>query len=209
MIIQAVRDAGLEDNTVFVFTSDNGPTFQAEFFNSAAGFRGQKGSLYEGGIHEPCIVAWKGHIAPGSTNGRVCGFEDWLPTFLELAGGKETTPKEIDGVSFAPTLLGQSQPERPFLYREFPAQGGQQSLRIGDWKGIRMNMLPGTGKAKAKQKAGAAPNMKIELYDLKTDPHETKDVAETHPDIVAKIEKLMREQHTPNPDFPFPAIDNL
>jgi arylsulfatase A-like enzyme len=208
-IIQAVREAGLEDNTIFVFTSDNGPTFEANFFNSAAGFRGQKGSLYEGGIHEPCIVAWKGHIAPGSTHNRVCGFEDWLPTFVELAGGKETTPKEIDGISFAPTLLGQSQPERPFLYREFPAQGGQQSLRIGDWKGIRMNMLPGTGKAKAKQKAGAAPNMKIELYDLKSDPHETKDVADAHPEIVAKIEKLMREQHTPNSDFPFPAIDNL
>src|SRR5207249_6323966 len=110
-IIEAVREAGLEEQTIFIFTSDNGPIFDSiagekvDFFNSTGGFRGRKGSLYEAGIHEPTIVAWKGHIAPGATTDRVVGFEDWLPTLVELAGGKDRTPKSIDGISFAPTLL--------------------------------------------------------------------------------------------------------
>jgi arylsulfatase A len=214
-IISAIREDGLEDNTIFVFTSDNGPVFDTlsgesvDFFNSTGGFRGRKGSLYEAGIHEPTIVSWKGHIAAGTTTDRVCGFEDWIPTLLELVGAKDSTPNDIDGLSFAPTLLGQTQPPRPFLYREFPASGGQHSVRIGDWKGIRQNMLPGMGKAKAKAKppADAPPNMHVQLYNLKSDPHETTDVSAQHPEIVAQIEKLMREQHTPNPDFPFPALD--
>jgi arylsulfatase A len=214
-IIGAVREAGLIDNTIFVFTSDNGPVFDSlsgesvDFFNSTGGFRGRKGNLYEAGIHEPTIVAWKGHIAAGSTSDRVCGFEDWLPTLLELAGVKDMTPKDIDGISFAPTLLGQTQPPRPFLYREFPASGGQQCVRIGDWKGIRQGMMPESGKAKnkAKAQAAAAPNMHVQLYNLRSDPHETTDVSAQNPEVVAQIEKLMREQHTPNPDFPFPALD--
>src|SRR5262245_56209969 len=213
-IVAAIREAGLFDNTIFVFTSDNGPVFDSlagergDFFNSTGGFRGRKGSLYEAGIHEPTIVAWKGHIAPGTETGRVCGFEDWIPTLLELAGAKDSTPKEIDGISFAPTLLGQSQPPRPFLYREFAPGGGQQSVRIGDWKGIRQNMLPATAKkVKAKTVGSGTPNMAVQLYDLKTDPHETTDVSAQHPDVVAQIEKLMREQHTPNPDFPFAVLD--
>jgi arylsulfatase A-like enzyme len=184
-----------------------------DVFNSTRGFRGRKGSLYEAGIREPTIVSWKGHIAAESTTPRVCGFEDWLPTLLELAGAKEKAPMAIDGISFAPTLLGQSQPERPFLYREFPASGGQQSLRISDWKGIRQGLMPGTAKGKKKgaepSKTLAGANLHIELYDLKTDPYETKDVSAANPEIVAKIAKLMKEQHTPSPDFPFPALDSL
>lgn len=224
MLRQAVREAGVEENTIFVFTSDNGPVFDVsvgdskDFFNSTAGFRGRKGSLYEAGIHEPTVVTWPGKIAAGSETRRVCGFEDWLPTLLELAGAKERVPSGIDGISFAPTLLGQSQPERPFLYREFTASGGQQSVRIGDWKGIRQGLMPATAKGKKKggavkgesaAKGGAAPNLRIELYDLKSDPHETKDVAGEHPEIVAKIAQLMKEQHTPSADFPFPALDSL
>jgi arylsulfatase A len=219
MLMKAVREAGLEDRTIFVFTSDNGPVFDVsvgddtDVFNSTRGFRGRKGSLYEAGIREPTIVSWKGHIAAESTTPRVCGFEDWLPTLLELAGAKEKAPMAIDGISFAPTLLGQSQPERPFLYREFPASGGQQSLRISDWKGIRQGLMPGTAKGKKKgaepSKTLAGANLHIELYDLKTDPYETKDVSAANPEIVAKIAKLMKEQHTPSPDFPFPALDSL
>jgi arylsulfatase A-like enzyme len=225
-IIAAIRDAGLIDKTIFVFTSDNGPVFdtlsgeRVDFFNSTGGFRGRKGNLYEAGIHEPTIVAWKGHIAPGSTTDRVCGFEDWLPTLLDLAGAKDSTPSNIDGLSFAPTLLGQTQQPRPFLYREYPAGAGQQSVRIGDWKGIRPNINPGAAKAKAKkgantgektntaEKTTVGPDLQIELYNLKSDPHETTDVSKQHPDIIAQMEKLMRQQHTDNPDFPFPALDN-
>ena len=205
-IASLVKELGLDERTIFVFTSDNGPLYNElggtdePFFNSAGGLRGRKGSLYEGGFREPTVVSWPGHIAAGTSSDRVTGFEDWLPTLLELAGAQEHVPAGLDGLSFAPTLLGQSQPPRPFLYREFPGYGGQQMVRIGDWKGIRQNLLP-------KGKAGQ-PNLHIELYNLQSDPHETTDVSGQHADLVAKIEKLMREQHTPSPEFPLPALDN-
>jgi arylsulfatase A-like enzyme len=213
-IVAAVKEIGRYDNTIFVFTSDNGPLYDKfagtdeEFFNSAGGLRGRKGSLYEGGFREPTVIAWKGHIAAGSVSDRVTGFEDWLPTLLELVGAKEKTPAGLDGISFAPTLAGQSQPERPFLYREFPAYGGQQMVRIGDWKGIRQNLLPQAGK-KAKAKGGGQPNLAIELYNLKTDRNETQNVAAEHPEIVAKMEKLMRDEHVASAEFPFQALDAL
>jgi arylsulfatase A len=215
-IIAAIREVGVFDNTIFIFTSDNGPVFDSlagekiDFFNSTGGFRGRKGNLYEAGIHEPTIVTWKGHIATGTTSDRVVGFEDWIPTLLELVGAKDATPKEIDGISCAPTLLGQSQQPRPFLYREYPAGAGQQSVRIGDWKGIRSSVMAGGAKGKGKKGASdgaAGPNLHVELYDLKADPHETTDVSAQHPEIVGKIEKIMREQHTPNADFPFAGLD--
>jgi arylsulfatase A-like enzyme len=212
MLVAAVREAGLYDNTIFVFTSDNGPLYDqfagtdSEFFNSHGGLRGRKGSLYEGGFREPTIISWKDHVSAGTATDRVTGFEDWLPTLLELAGLKDRAPAQLDGISFAPTVLGQRQEPRPFLYREFPAYGGQQCVRIGDWKGIRQNINPAGGK---KAKPAGPPNLHVELYDLKADPRETTDVSAKHPDIVAKIERLMRDQHTPNPEFPFPALDRL
>jgi arylsulfatase A-like enzyme len=207
---------GLDEHTIFVFTSDNGPLngnhqglagTDCDFFNSNLGRRNGKGSLYEGGILAPCIVRWKGKIEAGSKSDRVTGFEDWLPTLMELAGAPEATPKDIDGISFAPTLLGKSQPERAFLYREFPSYGGQQSVRVGDWKAVRQNLRPAAGKKKGA--AASQPNLTIELYNLKDDPTESKDVAKEHPDVVAKLEAIMREQHTPSKDFPMPALDAL
>ena len=209
-IVALVRELGLEENTLFVFSSDNGPLDHAyqglagtdgRFFNSAGPLRGQKGSLYEGGFRVPTIAYWKGKIPAGTTRERVSGFEDWLPTLLEVAGAKDSIPKEIDGISLAPTLLGQSQPERPFLYREFPASGGQQIVRIGDWKGVRQNLKP-AGKNKL-------PSLTIELYHLKDDIAESKDVAAEHPDVIAQMERLMRDQHTPSAEFPLPALDQL
>ena len=208
-IVSLVRELGLEENTLFVFSSDNGPAYDslggtdADFFNSAGPLRGKKGSLYEGGFREPTIVNWKGKIPAGTSRDRVSGFEDWLPTLLDAAGLKDATPKEVDGISLLPTLRGDSQPERPFLYREFPDYGGQQCVRIGDWKGIRQNLLP-----KGKNKDNP-PVMKIELYNIKEDIAESKDVAADHPEIVAKIERLMREQHVPSVEFPLPALDRL
>ncbi|MGH7959574.1 MAG: arylsulfatase, partial [Opitutaceae bacterium] len=122
-LLALVDDFGLREKTIVVFSSDNGPLFDryggtdAEFFNSHGGLRGRKGSYYEGGFRVPCIVRWTGQIKPGATSERVTGFEDWLPTILELVGARESTPPGIDGISFAPTLLGRTQPERPFLYR--------------------------------------------------------------------------------------------
>ncbi len=201
-----VKELGLDENTIFIFTSDNGPAPQGlggsdtRFFNSNGPLRDEKGSLYEGGIRVPLLVRWKSHIEANTVSERVTGFEDWLPTVLELAGAKKKTPKNIDGISFAPVLFGKKLPERPFLYREFPNYGGQQSVRMGDWKGVRQKLKP---------KNHAAPNLQLELYDLKTDINESKDVAAAHPEIVAAMERLMRAQHTPSKDFPFPALDKL
>ncbi len=209
-MMNLIKELGLDEHTIFVFSSDNGPlngTHQdlagtdCRFFNSAAGLRDGKGTLYEGGIRVPTIVRWTGKVKAASASDRVSGFEDWIPTLLELAGAKSATPKTVDGISMAPTLLGKKQPERPFLYREFAAYGGQQMVRLGDWKLVRQNLLS-AGNAKAKAKPAT-----LELYNLKADISETTNVAAQHPDIVAKLEKVAREQHVNSAEFPFPALD--
>jgi arylsulfatase A-like enzyme len=209
-IMDLVQELGLDERTIFVFSSDNGPLngvhahlagTDCEFFNSAGGLRNGKGTLYEGGIRVPGLVRWKGKITPGTVCDRVTGFEDWLPTLLDLAGLTERIPDNIDGVSFAATLRGNEQTARPFLYREFPAYGGQQCIRVGNWKAMRQNLLPN----KAKLAKGLKPT--LELYDIAADPREEHDVAAEHPDVVAKLSKMMREQHTPSREFPFAALD--
>jgi arylsulfatase A-like enzyme len=203
-IVALVKELGLAEQTIFVFSSDNGPLdnryagTDSEFFDSTPGLRGYKGSLYEGGFRVPGIVRWQGRIAAGQVSERVTGFEDWLPTLLELIGDAKSIPRDLDGISFAPTLLGKQQEPRPFLYREFPSYGGQQAVRVGDWKGVRQNLVP-RGQAK--------PNLHTELYHLGNDPKESKDVSAQHPDVVAKIEKIFREQHVPSAVFPIPALD--
>jgi arylsulfatase A-like enzyme len=204
-----ITELGLDDDTIFVFASDNGPlngTHQGlagtdcAFFNSNENRRDGKGTLYEGGIRSPGIVRWKGRIKAGSTSDRVTGFEDWMPTLAELVGAKEKSSSSSDGISFAATLLGEKQSEREFLYREFHGYGGQQSLRMGDWKLLRMNLM-GAGKAKAKV------TLSEELYNIATDPAETKNVAAEHPEIVAKMKAIMASQRTPSADFPMAALD--
>jgi arylsulfatase len=205
-VLNLLTELGLDENTIIVFTSDNGPLYDklggtdADFFNSASGLRGRKGSFYEGGFREPCLVRWNGKIKAGTVSDRVTGFEDWLPTLLELIGSKDATPEGRDGISFAPTLLGQKQEERPFLYRESPGYGGQQSVRMGNWKGIRTNLNP---RPKAKDQKAT----EIELYDLAADEAEAKNIAAQHPDIVAKLEAIMKEQHVPTKLWPLKTID--
>ncbi len=197
-LLALLDELGLSDNTIVMFSSDNGTTHlkqevDYEFFNSVGELRGLKGSLYEGGIRVPAIVRWPHHVPAGSTSNRVCGFEDWLPTILELVGARDAIPEKIDGISFAPTLLGNQQPPRPFLYREFPGYGGQQSIRVGDWKAIRTNMARG--------------NLTLELYNLAQDPGERHNVAAEHPEIVRRLEQQMNEQHVRSEIFPLPAVD--
>ena len=205
-LLALVDELGLRENTIVVFTSDNGPLWDrfggtdTDFFNSAGGLRGRKGNFYEGGFRVPCLVRWTGKIAAGTVNHRVTGFEDWLPTFLELIGAKASTPTGIDGISFAPTLRGKSQPERPFLYREAQGYGGQQYVRVGKWKAIRLNLHVPPGKKQA-----AAPV--FELYDLEADPTETRDVAAANPDVVARLMAIMKEQHVPTKLWPIRALD--
>jgi arylsulfatase A-like enzyme len=203
-LLDLLKEFGLEKNTIVIFTSDNGPLYNelggtdAEFFNSHAGFRGRKGSYYEGGFRVPCLVRWPAKVAPGAQSDRVTGFEDWLPTLLELIGALRLTPQDIDGISFAPTLLGEKQPPRPFLYRESPGYGGQQCVRAGDWKLVRQNL--NAGPQAAKQPTN-------ELYDLAQDPTEITDVAKANPEMVQKLLEIARTQHTASKLWPIRALD--
>jgi arylsulfatase A-like enzyme len=203
-MIDLVKDLGLDDNTIFIFTSDNGAVYPLSgtdpvYFKSNGDLRDYKGAIYEGGIREPLLVRWKGHVPAGSSSDFVSGFEDWFPTLLELCGAKNSVPKGLDGISMAPTLLGQKQEPRPFLYREFHGYGGQQAVRAGDWKLLHRDLL-GTKKKPA--------NPTTELYNLATDPSEKENVAAAHPEIVAKLQTIMDEQHIPSAQFPFPSLDD-
>lgn len=208
-LLALLDELGLAGNTLIVFTSDNGPLAgpllgrlggtDADFFVSAGPLRNGKATLHEGGIRVPMIIRWPGRIAPATTSEQVTGFEDWLPTLLDLIGRPDLTPAHLDGISFAPVLRGEKQAPRPFLYREFPNRVGQQCVRLGDWKGVRQDLQAWKGEARTE------PPM--ELYNLATDIGEKTNVAAQHPDIVARIVALMREQHVPSKDFPLPGID--
>ena len=189
-IVAKLKELGIYENTLIVFTSDNGPSYtggvDAEFFNSANPFPNNygrtKGFTYEGGIRVPMIASWPGKIEAGSVTDHISAFWDVLPTFSELVKAKD--PEGIDGISFLPTLIGgKEQVEHDFLYWEFPSYQGQQAVRMGDWKGIRKDIFKG--------------NMEVELYDLKNDLAETTDVSDQYPDIVAQIEIIMESEHTP------------
>jgi arylsulfatase A-like enzyme len=209
-LMDLIHDLGLDERTIFVFSSDNGPLngehqglggTDCAFFHSNGDLRNGKGTLYEGGIRVPGIVRWSGHVAPGTVRDRVTGFEDWLPTLMELSGLREKSPANLDGISFATTLLGGDQPERPFLYREFPAYGGQQAIRQGNWKLVRAGLMP------PKKAVGQANASKLELFDLATDPREEHDIADVHPEVVESLLQLAKAQHQVSADFPFPALD--
>ncbi len=201
-ILNLLKELELEENTIVVFTSDNGTTHlkqevDYDFFESVKPLRGLKGSLYEGGIRVPLIVRWPGKVEAGSTNSFMTGLEDWLPTLLAMTGLEEKTPDDIDGISIAATLSSHRQARRPFLYREFSGYGGQQAVWMANWKGIRQNML---------RKNNADP-LKIELYNLQADIGESKDVAAENPQVVARIRTLMNQQHTPSELFPIRPLD--
>ena len=205
-VLALLTDLGLDERTIVVFTSDNGPLYDrlggtdTDFFDSAAGRRGRKGSFYEGGFREPCLVRWPGKIKAVSVSDRVTGFEDWLPTLLEIIGEKSASPAGLDGLSFAPTLRGEAQEPRPFLYRESPGYTGQQCVRVGDWKAIRTNLSPGP-------KAASQQPGEIELYDLAHDPAESRNVAAQHPDIVEKLAAILKAEHVPAKLWPLRVLD--
>jgi arylsulfatase A len=198
-IIAKLQELGLEKKTLVLFTSDNGPTHNvggadSTFFQSAGPLRGWKGSLYEGGIRVPFIAYWPGVIPAGTVCHHRFYFPDILPTICDLAGIEVRHP--IDGLSFWPTLSGRGkQKQHEFLYWEFPGYGGQQAIIVGDWKAVRQNLVRGT--------------IKTELYHLGQDEGEKRDVAAQYPEVVARLEKLMQEQHRASPDFPLPTIDKL
>jgi arylsulfatase A len=155
-----------------------------KFFHSNGPLRGIKRDLYEGGIRVPFIVWWPEHIKAGSVSDFPCAFWDFLPTAAELA--RVPAPKDIDGISILPTLLGQEQTKRhEFLYWEFHENGFTQAVRMGDWKAVRFGM-----------------DGPLELYNLKNDIGETKDVAGQNPQIVAKIAEYLKSARTADTNWP-------
>lgn len=206
-ILTLLDDLKLSDNTLVIFTSDNGPTYDrlggsdSEYFRSSNGFRGLKGSLYEGGIRVPLIAKWPGRISAGQTSDHACAFYDLFPTLCEVSGTPVPPDTAIDGLSFAPLFTGAPQKPHDFLYWEFSSYGGQQAVRKGNWKGIRQGLNP------ARKKPEATANLEWELYDLANDPGETKNVAAGHPEVVAEIRAIAKGQHQPSPTFRFPVLD--
>jgi arylsulfatase A len=181
-LMALLKELGLDDNTLVMFSSDNGTTYtggaDAKFFKSVGELRGLKGSVYEGGIRVPLLARWPGRIAPGAVTGHISAIWDLFPTITEVAG--LPGPTGIDGVSFLPTLLGKGNqsPHPPFYWEYHGLWKGAQAVRIANWKGVR---LGGHENADAP----------IELYDLATDMSESTNVASAHPDIVARIKAVM------------------
>ncbi len=202
-VLEELGRAGLERDTIVIFSSDNGPTHDVggvdtAFFNSAGGLKGRKGSLDEGGIRVPCIVRWPGHTPAGSVTDALTGFEDWMPTLLEIAGAER--PAGLDGVSLRGLLEGGAAPEREFLYREFPGYRGWQAVWQGPWKAVRRDVLP---------RARRGEPALTELYNLAEDPAETRNLAAEHPELVVRFDQIMAREHTPSPDFPLLLMDGL
>jgi arylsulfatase A-like enzyme len=136
------------------------------------------------------IAWWPGKIAPGAETGHISAFWDVMPTLAELAGAE--VPKDIDGISFLPTLLGKNskQKQHDYLYWEFHERGGKQAVRKGRWKAVRLQVRKN-------------PNAPLELYDLETDPYERRNIASQHPDIVRQMESIMRHARTDSDVFLF------
>lgn len=192
-IRQKITDLGLADNTLIMFTSDNGPHLEGgadpDYFDSNGPLQGYKRDLYEGGIRVPMIATWPGRIAAGTESDHISAFWDVWPTLAELTGSP--IPDSLDGISFLPTLLGQEEQQKhDFLYWEFHEKKGRQAIRKGDWKAVRYNVF-------------ASPDAPIELYNLKEDIGETTNLADQHPDLVAEMKALMEQSHVPSEVFPF------
>lgn len=195
-LLQRLKELKLDDNTIVFFTSDNGPHQEGgadpKFFASSGPLRGIKRDLYEGGIRVPMLARWPGKIAAGTVSSQIWAFWDFLPTAAELAKAK--TPTGLDGISIVPALLGEkaagrSQAQPAYLYWEFHERQFAQAVRLGDWKLVRKPY---------------STTMAPELYNLKDDLGETRDVASQHADVVAKIETILKSVRTESPDWPVP-----
>ncbi|MGB7346525.1 MAG: arylsulfatase [Pirellulaceae bacterium] len=192
-IMALLKTLSLDENTLVIFCSDNGATSAGgadpDFFNSNGPYRGIKRDLYEGGIITPMIARWPGKIAAGTTTDHVSGFQDFLPTMAELTS--VDAPDSIDGISYLPTLLGNTseQKQHDYLYWEFVEQGGKRALRKDNWKLVQLNV--------SRQKPSA-----IELYDLSNDPAEATDLAAEQPQRVKELAAIMDTAHVPSETFP-------
>ena len=199
-IVTLLKKEGIYENTVIIFSSDNGPTYLGgvdfDYFESSKpfsnGYGRTKGFVYEGGVRVPLIASWPNHIEPGTISNHISAFYDLMPTLCDIAGIEP--PDSIDGISLKSTLFNQEQKQHDYLYWEFPSYNGQQAVRIGKWKGIRKNIFDG--------------NMEIELYNLETDIEEQVDVSSQYPKTVKEISTIMQLEHEPasNKKFKFKQL---
>jgi len=195
-LMKQLTALGLHENTVVIFTSDNGATFnggtQSEFFNSNGVFNSNKGwgktSLHEGGIRVPLIISWPGKINNYRESEHISCFYDFMPTLADIMKGKF---KKTDGISFYPELIGKRQKKHAFLYWEFPENEGQKAIRMGKWKALWREIRNG--------------NTHIELYNLETDPREQYDLSAENPHIIHKMSQIFKKERTTsiNPAFEF------
>ena len=191
MIDEKIQELGLSEETIIIFSSDNGPHYEGghevDFFDSNGPLRGAKRDLYEGGIRVPMIAKWPGHIESGTVSNHLCGFHDILPTFCEVTGAK--TPEGIDGISFLSTLLGNysDQKQHDFLYWEFYEQGGRQAARKNNFKYVKLNVRD--------------PKKPVvrELFDLSNDLSEQNNIIDLHPHLVEEFEAILKSAHSPSP----------
>lgn len=192
-ILDKVDELGIAENTLILFSSDNGPHKEGgadpDYFDSNGPLKGYKRDLYEGGIRVPMIAYWPGQIQAGSTSNHLSAFWDFFPTAMEIAG-VEKEISDIDGISFLPTLLGEKQKTHPYLYWEFLEKGGRQAVRMNQWKGIRLNMAKN-------------PNAPIELYRLTEDIGEQNNLADAYPETVKIIDSIMNKAHVYSDIFSF------
>lgn len=190
-ILAKLDELGIADNTLIMFTSDNGPHREGgadpDFFNSNGPFQGYKRDLYEGGIRMPMLVRWPDKITAGSISDHISAFWDVLPTLAEVA--EVDIPENIDGISFLPALLGKEQPKHNYLYWEFHEQGGKQAIRKGDWKAIRLNVLRDSSE--------------LLLFDISQDPEERNNLADQNPEVVQEMLDLMKNSRIEDPEWPF------
>ncbi len=188
-ILARLEALGIDENTLIIFTSDNGPHGEGghdpKFWNSSGGLRGMKRLMYEGGIRVPMLARWPGTIQAASVTDHISAFWDVVPTMADLLS--QAAPEQVDGISFLPTLKGNAsgQKQHEYLYWEF-LRGREQELFS---RAVRM------GKWKAYQEEGHT----LEIYNLEEDPFEQSDLAATVPSIVKSIERIMVEAHTPLP----------
>ena len=192
-ILDKLKELGIDENTIVIFSSDNGPHLEGgadpDYFDSNGPLKGYKRDLYEGGIRMPMLVRWPDKIEAGTKTEHISAFWDFLPTAAEIAGAE--IPENIDGISYLPTLLGNNnQNEHDYLYWEFHERNGRLAVRQGNWKLIRYDVL-------------SPEQTTTELYNLATDLGETYNVAEENPEITQKLLQILETARVPSEDFKF------
>ncbi|HRH94892.1 MAG TPA: arylsulfatase [Prosthecobacter sp.] len=190
-LLDLLKELKIDDKTLVLLAGDNGSSFDpnsemGKLFDQASnGLRGYKRGLYEGALRQAALARWPGQVPAGRVADEPWAFWDFLPTAAELAGTTIPAECKTDGLSLVSFLKGGSAPKRDHFYWELHEGTSLQAVRFGDWKAVRNG-----------------PQKAVELYDLKTDPGELKDLAQQKPDLVAKAEALMQSSRTEDPDWP-------